>query len=284
MNVEGRGNLITKTLCGTIAPPAAFGCEFSKRSEHRFQIANHFRLRRNQRFQCWCIGERNHWDGIRPRVWLQFDRIEPYGDDHRLILECLEREPERLRGTSLFYPRDPAAPRKLVDLVAREPRIIATRFHAHRNKEMYLDSFDDRGVRALWEKAVELGLIVELHIGPERGGEIAAVLRDLPETIALIDHLAEPHMGSAVEFAEILDLAEYGNVFMKLSGLNHFADDAPRYASARSFTRRVVAEFGPQRMVWGSGSPEIVDVHLEGYGDAERALVKGGNLVQLIGF
>ena len=209
---------------------------------------------------------------------------EPYGDDHRLILECLEREPERLRGTSLFYPRDPDAPRKLADLVAREPRIIATRFHAHRNKEMYLDSFDDRGVRALWEKAVELGLIVELHIGPERGGEIAAVLRDLPETIALIDHLAEPHMGSAVEFAEILDLAEYGNVFMKLSGLNHFADDAPLYESARSFTRRVVAEFGPQRMVWGSGSPEIVDVHLEGYGDAERALVKGGNLVQLIGF
>ena len=38
-------------------------------------------MRRNQRFQCWCIGERNHWDGIRPGLRLQFDRIEPYGDD-----------------------------------------------------------------------------------------------------------------------------------------------------------------------------------------------------------
>ena len=80
------------------------------------------------------------------------------GDDHRLILECLKREPERLRGTSLFYPQDPDAPQKLADLVAREPKIIATRFHAHRGKELYLDSFNDKGVRALWEKAVELGL------------------------------------------------------------------------------------------------------------------------------
>jgi L-fuconolactonase len=37
---------------------------------------------------------------------------EPYGDDHLLILDCLQREPDRLRGTSLFYPRDPEAPLK----------------------------------------------------------------------------------------------------------------------------------------------------------------------------
>ena len=210
---------------------------------------------------------------------------EPYGDDHRLVLECLEREPERLRGTSLFYPKDPDAPKKLADLIAREPKIISTRFHAHRGKEMYLDSFDDQGVRALWEKAVELGLIVELHIGPDYGAQVASALRDIPETVALIDHLAEPHMGSAVEFAEILELgaaqAKY-NVYMKLSGLNHFAVDAPLYESARIFTRRVVDAFGPERMVWGSGTPKIVDAHLEGYGEAERALVKGGNLVRLL--
>ena len=29
---------------------------------------------------------------------------EPYGDDHRLVLECLAREPEMLRGTARFYP------------------------------------------------------------------------------------------------------------------------------------------------------------------------------------
>ncbi len=141
---------------------------------------------------------------------------EPYGDDHRLVLECLEREPVRLRGTSLFYPKDPEAPRKLEELVARQPGIIATRFHAHRGKQMYLDSFDDAGVRALWEKAVELKLIVELHIGPDYAEQVAVVLRDLPDTTVLIDHLAEPHKGDPVEYAHVLDLALFDQVYMKL--------------------------------------------------------------------
>ena len=209
---------------------------------------------------------------------------EPYGDDHRLMLECLEREPERLKGTSLFYPKDADAPRKLEELVTQQPRIVSTRFHAHRNKEMYLDSFADRGMRTLWEKAVELGLIVELHIGPDYAAQVAQVLRDIPETVALIDHLAEPHMGNAVEFAQVLELAGFEQVYMKLSGLNHFAKDAPLYASARPFTRRVIEAFGPERMVWGSGTPAIVDTHMEDYSEAERAKVKGDNVARLVGF
>ena len=209
---------------------------------------------------------------------------EPYGDDHRLILECLEREPRRFLGTSLFYPKDPEAPQKLADLVAAHPQVIATRFHAHRGKESYLDSFDDPAVRNLWGKAVELGLIIELHIGPDYAAQVAGVLRDFPDSTVLIDHLAEPHMGDAVEFAHVLDLALYDQVYMKLSGLNHFAQDEPLYRSAQPFTRRVIAAFGPDRMVWGSGTPGIVDAHMEQYSEADRAKVKGGNLVRLLGF
>jgi len=209
---------------------------------------------------------------------------EPYGDDHRLILECLEREPQRFLGTSLFYPKDPDAPGKLVDLVREQPKIISTRFHAHRGKESYLDSFDDGNVRDLWEKAVELGLIIELHIGPDYAAQVARVLRDLPDSTVLIDHLSEPHMGNAVEFAQVLDLALFDQVYMKLSGLNHFAKDEPLYESTRPFTRRVIEAFGPDRLVWGSGTPRIVDAHMAQYSEADRAKVKGGNLVRLLGF
>ena len=207
---------------------------------------------------------------------------EPYGDDHRMVLECLRCEPELLKGTSLFYPRDPDAPKKLEDLVACEPRIVATRFHAHRGKETYLDAFFDPGVRALWAKAVELGLIIELHIGPNFASQVGQVLHDIPETVAIIDHLAEPHMGSAVEYADVLDLSCHEKVYMKLSGLNHFTDDAPHYKSARSLTRRVVREFGPDRLVWGSGTPSIVDVHMSEYSIDKRAKVKGLNLMGLL--
>jgi predicted TIM-barrel fold metal-dependent hydrolase len=209
---------------------------------------------------------------------------EPYGDDHRLVLDCLDREPERLRATCLFYPKDPDAPRKLRDLIARHPRIIALRFHAHRGKEMYLDSFTSTEVRRLWETGLELGLIIELHIGPNYAQQVAEMLRAYPESTVLIDHLAEPHTGDAVEYVHVLDLADFDRAYMKLSGLNHFAQDAPLYLSARPFTRRVVEAFGADRLVWGSGTPEIVDAHAPEFSEADRLKVKGGNLAGLLGF
>jgi predicted TIM-barrel fold metal-dependent hydrolase len=207
---------------------------------------------------------------------------EPYGDDHSLILDCLQREPERLRGTSLFYPKDPEAPRKLATLVKQEPRIVSTRFHAHRGKEMYLDTFADPGVRALWKQAVDLGLIIELHIGPNYAKQAGEAIRAFPGCKVLIDHLSEPLMGNPVEFADVLDLSQLPDVFMKLSGINHFAEDAPLYEGARPFTHYVIEAFGPDKMVWGSGTPEIVDAHMVGYAQADINKVKGGNLRQLL--
>ena len=207
---------------------------------------------------------------------------EPYGDDHSLVLQCLADYPDRFKGTALYYPDDVEAPAKLRALVAQAPNIIAVRFHAHRGKEQYLHSFDDPGVIALWQAAAELGLIVELHIGPNYAGQVAARIADHPNTPVLIDHLAEPQLGNAVEYADVLDLAHFKHVYMKLSGLNHFANDAPLYLSARPFTRRVIDAFGPTHLVWGSGSPLIVDAHMPDHTPAERALVKGGNLARLL--
>src|SRR5690606_17542582 len=112
---------------------------------------------------------------------------------------------------------------------------------------------------------------------PNYARQVVGLIENHPGTPVLIDHLAEPHLGNAPEFADVLDLARFDNVIMKLSGLNHFADDGPLYHSARPFTRWVVEAFGPRRMVWGSGTPEIVDVHLAHLAEADRERVKGGN-------
>lgn len=207
---------------------------------------------------------------------------EPYGDDHSLILECLKKEPKRLRGTSLFYPKDPLAPQKLDKLVKSNANMVAVRFHAHRGKESYLDSFADAGVRALWKKAVDLNQIIELHIGPDYAKQVHQTMKAFPDSKVLIDHLAEPHMGTGVEFADVLELAKFPSVYMKLSGIGHFATDAPTYESSLAFTSRVIKEFGPDRMVWGSGTPAIVDVHMAEYSQADRAKVKGGNIRRLL--
>ena len=207
---------------------------------------------------------------------------EPYGDDHSLILDAMKRNPDRLKGTSLFYPKDPDAPRKLQALVKENNNMISTRFHAHRGKETYLDSFDDTGARALWRQAVELDLIIELHIGPNYAKSAGKAIKAFPGCKVLIDHLAEPQTGDAVEYADVLKLSELPNVYMKFSGLGHFADDGPDFPSARTFTSQVISFFGPDRMVMGGVHPNTVDLHMEQYSEEDRAKVKGNNLRELL--
>ncbi|HTM76791.1 MAG TPA: amidohydrolase family protein, partial [Devosia sp.] len=98
----------------------------------------------------------------------------------------------------------------------------------------------------------------------------------------LIDHMANPKTGMIWEYGDVLDLAKFPNVYMKLSQLNYMVSDGPDYKSIMPFTRRVIKEFGPDRMVWSGDSPHIVDVHMQGYSAADIAKVKGGNLKRLL--
>ena len=206
-----------------------------------------------------------------------------YRDDHRLILDCLRREPDRLRGTCLFRSGDDGAPRAMRELVAAEPRIVAWRHHGMGGRgASMVDRFDEWVLRQ-WREAAGLGLVVELLINGIYARAAADAIRRGPDCTVLLDHLCEPHTTSAVEYAHVLDLARFDQVYMKLSGLDHFAPDSPLFESARPLTARVAEAFGPRRMVWGSGTPRIVDAHLEKFSREERALVKGDNLAALLG-
>jgi predicted TIM-barrel fold metal-dependent hydrolase len=212
-----------------------------------------------------------------------FVHPEPYGDDHRLVLDCLARTPpSQFKATSMFFPRDADAPAKLEALVKSQPRIVSTRFHAHRGNTAYLTSFADDGVRALWKKGVDLGLVIELDIGSDYAVQVGQAIAAFPGCKVLIDHLANPKTGNPWEYANVLDLASYPNVYMKLSGLGYFATDTPDYESVIPFTRRIIKDFGPDRMVWSGDSPHIADVHMKGYSAADIAKVKGGNLQRLL--
>jgi predicted TIM-barrel fold metal-dependent hydrolase len=212
-----------------------------------------------------------------------FVHPEPYGDDHALVLDCLARtSPEQFKGTSMFFPKDDDAPARLEALVKKQPRICSTRFHLHRGNTHYFASFAEPGVRALWKKAVDLNLVIELDLGPNYARDAGAAIAAFPGCKVLIDHMCNPKTGMIWEYGDVLDLARYPNVYMKMSSLGYMADDKPDYESLIPFTRRVIKEFGPARMVWSGDSPHIADVHMKGYSAADIAKVKGGNLQRLL--
>ncbi|HEU5101014.1 MAG TPA: amidohydrolase family protein [Roseiflexaceae bacterium] len=207
---------------------------------------------------------------------------EPYGDDHRLILDCLGRESARLRGVCHFFPKDPLATEKLAAMVEYQPALVGVRLHAHRGKEHYLDSFADAGVRAIWRTAAERGLIVELHIGPNYAAQAAEAIAAYPSVPVLIDHLGEPQFGTPIEYADVLALARFPNLMMKISGVSYISTAASPHLDVKTFVRLVADTFGPDRLCWGGDTPGIVDAHLDHFSAAERAQVKGGNLARLL--
>jgi predicted TIM-barrel fold metal-dependent hydrolase len=212
-----------------------------------------------------------------------FVHPEPYGDDHALVLDCLARTaPAQFKGTSMFFPKDDDAPAKLEALVKKQPRICSTRFHLHRGNTAYFASFGEPGVRALWKKAVDLNLVVELDLGPNYARDAGSAIAAFPGCKVLIDHMCNPKTGMIWEYGDVLDLAKYPGVYMKMSSLGYMADDKPDYESLIPFTRRVIKEFGPDRMVWSGDSPHLADVHMKGYSAADIAKVKGGNLQRLL--
>ena len=212
-----------------------------------------------------------------------FVHPEPYGDDHTLVLDCLARtSPSQFKATSMFFPKDDDAPAKLEALVKQHPRICSTRFHLHRGNTHYFASFTEPGVRALWKKAVDLNLVVELDLGPNYARDAGSAIAAFPGCKVLIDHMGEPKLGNPYEYANMLELAKLPNVYMKLSGIDYIATDAPDFESVLPFTRRLIREYGPDRIVWSGGSPKIIDVHMKGYSAADIAKVKGGNLQKLL--
>jgi predicted TIM-barrel fold metal-dependent hydrolase len=213
-----------------------------------------------------------------------FVHPEPYGDDHTLVLDCLARtSPAQFKTTSMFFPKDADAPARLEALVKKEPRICSTRFHIHRGNTAYFASFSEPGVRALWKKAVDLNLVVELDLGPNYARDAGAAIAAFPGCKVLIDHMCNPKTGMIWEYGDVLDLAKYPNVYMKMSSLGYMApQDGPDYPSLIPYTRRVIKEFGPGRMVWSGDSPHIADAHMKGYSAADIAKVKGGNLQRLL--
>ena len=58
-------------------------------------------------------------------------------------------------------------------------------------------------------------------------------------------------------------------------------DDAHRVSTQGPTARH---EQKGVRLVWGGGTPQIVDTHLGHLSDSDRAKVKGGNLARLLGF
>ncbi len=213
---------------------------------------------------------------------------EPYQDDHRYLEHCLEVGGAKLKGTCLFFAgRDSG----MNDLVKRLP-IVAARIHAYAPER--LPPFGKPELRALWKRAADLGLVLQIHLEPRYAPGFEPLIREFPDTTVIVDHLGRPLQGTPQEHEVVVDWGRLKNVVVKLSAIQPKTQYPHR--DIAPMIRRLADSFGPDRMIYGGGfdekatresyraARERARSYLEPFGAADQAKVLGGNAARLFRF
>lgn len=216
---------------------------------------------------------------------------EPYQDDHRYLEHCLAVGKDKLKGTCLFFARDPGAPAKLKALAKKLP-LVAARVHAYNPDR--LPPFGKPELKALWKAAADAGVAVQLHFEPRYAEGFEPYIKEFKDTRVFVDHLGRPFQGTEKEYAVVLRWAKFDNVVMKLSSVPN--KNAYPHRDPQAAVKQLTEAFGADRLMYGGGfnatatgksyraERERVAGLLAHLSAADRAKVFGGTAAKVMGF
>jgi L-fuconolactonase len=198
-----------------------------------------------------------------------------------------------------------------IDLSHRRPVELIHRFHAaaeisalrlvfltERSEEHYA-ALRQRQYDPLLDVASDLHVPVMLVVSGQVL-EIAPIAERYPNLTFIVDHLGivqGPHREQPqrpfARLVELLSLARYPNVAIKLSGVPTLSTQSFPYRDVWRPIRRVIDEFGPHRVMWGSDFSRTRPVHsyAEAVGylrysdlltEEEKSLVLGASLRRIL--
>jgi L-fuconolactonase len=137
---------------------------------------------------------------------------------------------------------------------------------------------------AIWKKVQELGMSVSVGGSVEKFAtpDFARIVEQLPDLKFVFEHLAG--MGLFVigtwsnvagamrpkptdaDYRQALKLANYPNTYIKIHGMGEICPMPFPFKNIPPYVKMAYDAFGPQRMLWGSDWPPVVN--REGYRNA----------------
>ncbi len=122
---------------------------------------------------------------------------------------------------------------------------------------------------AIWRKAQELGMSVNVGAGPASNyasREFLRIVEELPQLKFIFEHLAGMGLkatasrpkSSAAEYSEALKLARYPNTYIKIHGMSEICSTPFPFTGIPPYIKMAFDAFGPRRMMWGSDWPLVV--------------------------
>jgi predicted TIM-barrel fold metal-dependent hydrolase len=215
------------------------------------------------------------------------------GEDNDYVAECAARLPQRFAAVCVVDPRHPSADDRLGYWVG-ERGCKGLRLRPRMSGEA--EAFGSPHTYPLWESVRERGIVVSIYAGPEHLATLTALATRFPEVAIVVDHMAHPSAPLGADsqaFRNLLALARFPRVFIKVSAYYHFSEQAYPYPECWPLFRALYDGFGPSRLLWGSDFPHVLlrcgyrrslllqERAYAFLGRDELALVMGGNAAAL---
>jgi L-fuconolactonase len=215
------------------------------------------------------------------------------GEDNSYVADCAAAAPDRFAAVCVVDPRSPGAAERLQYWV-QERGCRGLRLRPKFPPEAACFGHPD--TFPLWERLAGLGAVVNLLCGPEHFSTAGSLARRFPSVPIAIDHMGHPDPAGGTEapaFQDLLALADFPNVYVKVSGQYYYSKRPYPFDDCRDLVRAVYDRFGAQRLIWGSDFPHVLlksgysrTLHLpdrayEFISPSDRALLFGENAVRL---
>jgi L-fuconolactonase len=170
---------------------------------------------------------------------------------NELVLKCASQNPERFSAICVVSPNRPEAPEQLHSFVSAGAGGIRQVFPPG----MSTSWLTDGTAEWLWPELEKVGLPLMIW-APGELEAIVEIANSFPKLRIAIDHLnLDVHSSlehAVASMAELSRLSAYPNVFIKLSALPCYASDSYPFVSVHELVRMSVAQFGAERLIWGT--------------------------------
>ncbi len=179
-----------------------------------------------------------------------------YGHDNSYVADAVAAYPKRFTGVFSVDVLAPDAPERMRHWLDRG--LTGLRLFTFGSTMSEQASWlDDPNSYPAWACAGELGLSICLQMSAKAIPQAASMAARFPRVRIILDHGARPVLDDGPPYkaaASLFALARYPNIYIKLTP-RLFAECRRGMATPETFFPRLAAEFGAQRLAWGSNYP-----------------------------
>lgn len=179
-----------------------------------------------------------------------------YGHDNSYVADAVAAYPERFTGVFSCDILAPDACDTMAHWMSRGLTGMRL-FTTGSTMPGQAGWLDDPRTFPAWSKAELTGLPVCLQMTADGIPQLEKILDAFPRLRVVLDHLARPVQEDGPPYAaadSLWRLAKHHGVYVKVTERN-FVGASTGNATPQTFFGRLVAEFGAQRIAWGSNYP-----------------------------